>query len=54
VQLGYADRELERQCTDGRYMQRTLGTQVAKALRLRIAELRYATEMQDLLLGTGR
>ncbi|WP_193509050.1 type II toxin-antitoxin system RelE/ParE family toxin [Cryobacterium sp. BB736] len=54
MQLDYAERELERQCTDERYMQRKLGAQVAKALKLRIAELRYATEMQDLLLGTGR
>jgi len=54
MQLQYADRELERQCTDARYMQRKLGAQVAKALKLRVAELRYATEMQDLLLGTGR
>lgn len=54
MRLGYADRELERICTDTRYMQRKLGAQVAKALRLRIAELRRATEMADLLLGTGR
>lgn len=54
MQLDFADRELERICTDARYMQRKLGTQVAKALKLRIAELRYGTEMQDLLVGTGR
>jgi proteic killer suppression protein len=35
-------------------MQRKLGAQVAKALKLRVAELRYAVEMPDLLLGTGR
>lgn len=54
MQLAYATRELERQCTDERYMQRKLGAQVAKALKLRVAELRYSTDMQDLLLGTGR
>lgn len=54
MQLGYANRELERICTDARYMQRKLGVQVAKTLKLRIAELRYATEMADLLHGTGR
>ncbi len=54
MQLDYATRELQRQCTDERYMQRRLGSQVAKALKLRIAELRHGTEMQDLLLGTGR
>lgn len=35
-------------------MQRKLGDQVAKALRLRIAELSRARELGDLLLGTGR
>lgn len=54
MQLVYATRELERQCTDARYMQRKLGAQVAKALKLRLAELRHGAEMQDLLLGTGR
>ncbi|SDC39247.1 proteic killer suppression protein [Sanguibacter gelidistatuariae] len=54
MRLDYADRELERKCTDERYMQRKLGAQVAKALKLRITELRYATEMADLLAGTGR
>lgn len=54
MRLDYATRELERQCTDERYMRRTLGMQVAKALKLRIAELRHGLKMQDLLLGTGR
>jgi proteic killer suppression protein len=54
MQLKYASRELERICTNERYMKRRLGAQVAKALRLRIAELRYGSEMQDLLQGTGR
>lgn len=54
MRVDYADRELERICTDGRHMQRKLGAHVAKVLKLRIAQLRYATEMPDLLLGTGR
>jgi toxin HigB-1 len=54
VHLDYVDRELERICTDERYMQRKLGAQIAKALKVRIAELRYVAEMLDLLLGTGR
>lgn len=54
MRLEYAARELERRCTDERYMRRTLGAPVAKALMLRIAELRFATEMADLLVGTGR
>jgi proteic killer suppression protein len=53
MHLDYATRELERQCTDERYMQRKLGAQVANALKLRITELRHATEMADLLIGTG-
>ena len=35
-------------------MQKHLGAQVAKTLRLRMAELRYVQEMTDLLLGTGK
>lgn len=35
-------------------MQRELGAQVAKALKLRIAELRRVHDFPDLLLGTGR
>lgn len=54
MELRYASRELERQCTEQRHMQRRLGAQASKALRLRIAELRYAQEMADLLRGTGR
>lgn len=54
MEVEYSTRELERRCTDERYMQRKLGAQVSKTLRLRIAELHRSTEMQDLLLGTGR
>ncbi|MFF3572187.1 type II toxin-antitoxin system RelE/ParE family toxin [Nocardia jiangxiensis] len=54
MELRYVDRELEWRCTDASYMQRKLGTQVAKKLKLRIAELRSAGEMGDLLLGTGK
>lgn len=35
-------------------MQRKLGAQVARALKLRIAELRHGVERQDLFGGTGR
>lgn len=45
---------MERICTERRYMQRKHGSQVAKALMLRLSELRYAAEMADLWLGTGR
>jgi proteic killer suppression protein len=54
MDLRFATRDLERICTDDRRMQRALGAQVAKALRLRMAELLRVEEMDDLLLGTGR
>ncbi|MCG7608759.1 MULTISPECIES: type II toxin-antitoxin system RelE/ParE family toxin [Mycobacterium] len=54
MELRYADNELERRCTDERYMQRKLGAQMAKALRLRINELRQVSEMGDLLFLAGR
>lgn len=53
MELRYASNELERQCTEQRYMQRKLGAQMAKALKLRLAELRRASEPADLLLGMG-
>ena len=54
MDLRYATSELERQCTDARYMRRMFGAQVAKALRLRIDDLRAAEKMSDLLQMTGR
>jgi proteic killer suppression protein len=54
VELRYATGELERLCTDSRYLQRRLGAQVAKALRLRIDDLRAAQQMADLLLMLGK
>src|SRR5699024_96992 len=54
MELRYATNELERRCTDSRYMERQLGPQTAKALKRRIAELRRVEEMDDLLLGVGR
>jgi len=35
-------------------MQKRLGAQVAKALQLRLNEIRAVREFGDLLLGTGR
>lgn len=54
MELRYADRALERVCTDSRRMQRELGAQVAKALRMRITELIRVETITDLLLVTGR
>ena len=53
MELRYGNNELEKQCTEERYMQRKLGVQVAKSLRLRLLELRRAGEPGDLLLGAG-
>jgi len=54
MELRYATRDLERVCTDERRMQKDLGKNVAKKLKLRIAELTYVGEMRDLLEGSGR
>jgi toxin HigB-1 len=54
MELRYASRDLERICTDERRMVRELGAQVAKALKLRVAELQRVREFPDLLVGTGR
>ena len=54
MKVEFASRELERICTDNRYMGRKLSTQVAKKLRLRVAELMSVTHVNDLLEGTGR
>jgi proteic killer suppression protein len=39
MQLDYATRDLGRVCTDARRMQTTYGANVAKKLKLRLAEL---------------
>lgn len=52
--LRFASRDIERICTDSRYMTRKLGADVAKRLRLRVAELQYVTKLGDLLEGPGR
>lgn len=54
MELKYADNELERQCTDARYMLRKLGAQRAKALKLRLDELRRVSELGDLLFIAGK
>ena len=54
VEVRYSSREVQRICTESRYMQKQLGAPTAKKLRLRIAELMSAIAMDDLLLGAGR
>ena len=54
VNLRYATRDLEKACSSARRMQAAFGANVAKKLKLRIAELMYVEEMADLLSGPGR
>ncbi|MDR0849205.1 MAG: type II toxin-antitoxin system RelE/ParE family toxin [Propionibacteriaceae bacterium] len=52
--IDYADKHIERLCTDERFMVKGLGAEVAKQLKRRIAELRWAPVVEDLLMTTGR
>ncbi|MDF2047758.1 type II toxin-antitoxin system RelE/ParE family toxin [Microbacterium sp. Kw_RZR3] len=54
MQLRYANADLERVCTDERQMQKRFGVPVAKALKLRLFDLRATTDMPLLLQGRGR
>lgn len=54
MEVRYADRKVEKVCTNERQMQRTLDAAVAKKLRFRIAELSNVESFADLLRGTGR
>ncbi|GAA3966099.1 type II toxin-antitoxin system RelE/ParE family toxin [Gordonia caeni] len=54
MELRYQNNELERRCTDARYMQRKLGVQKSKTLRLRLNELRSADDISDLLVFAGK
>lgn len=52
MQVTYADNEVETWCLDARAAQRALGHQRAKFLATRIAQLRAADSLSDLI-GTG-
>lgn len=54
AEIAYADRRIEKICTQQRTMNKELGADAAKQLRKRIAQLRAAESMRDLLLGPGR
>ncbi len=54
MEVRYATRDLERVCTDTRRMQTALGANLAKKLKLPIAELIYVEGMADLFEGPGR
>ncbi len=45
---------MERICTDERVMRKEVGADVAKALKRRLAELRSAHTIKDVLDGPGR
>ncbi|WP_336249127.1 type II toxin-antitoxin system RelE/ParE family toxin [Stomatohabitans albus] len=53
MRVAFASKELERICTDERYMQRKLGAKVAKTLKIRIASLTRAQHTDDLLEDIG-
>ena len=52
--LEYADKYIERLCTDERFMKREIGAEAAGHLMKRMVELRSVTVVEDLLQGTGR
>ena len=54
MEVRYIDRKIEKICINEREMKRKLSQDVAKRLRLRIAELYNAESFDDLLQGTGR
>lgn len=53
MRVEFATKELERICTDERYMNRKLGAKVAKTLKVRIASLTRAQHTDDLLEDIG-
>lgn len=53
-EIRYSGSRIERVCTDERFMVREYGSATAKVLRRRIAELRSAETMADVLDGPGR
>jgi proteic killer suppression protein len=51
VEILYADAKIQRLCEEARYQQKQLGSDQAKRLRTRIAQLRAATQVLQLQLG---
>lgn len=54
MDLRYASKQLEKRCTRRAEMVKAYGAERAKKLRLRLDDLRVATEMADLLLMGGK
>mgnify|MGYP001941363785 FL=1 len=54
MEVRFATRELAKICTSERWMQKELGSQRAKKLKLRLDDLLAAEQMSDLLLMGGK
>lgn len=54
LDVKYSSPRMERICTDERVMRKEVGVDVAKALKRRLAELRSAHVIRDVLDGPGR
>lgn len=54
MEVRYANRKVERLCTEKNQMWRKFGNEVAKKLELRIAQLRHVESFDDLRLGPGK
>lgn len=54
MEVGYADKKLEKSCTDDRQMKKTYSAVVAKALQKRLVELEIADNMLALQDGIGK
>ena len=54
LELRYSSPRMERVCTDERVMRKEVGADVARALKRRLAELRSAATIEDVLHGPGR
>lgn len=54
MEVRYADRKVEKVCTNERQMKRSFDAAVVKGLKLRITELCNVESFADLRRGTGR
>jgi proteic killer suppression protein len=54
LEVTYGSAQMERVCSDERFMRKEVGADAAKALKRRLAELRSAETIKDVLDGPGR
>ncbi|WP_122819910.1 type II toxin-antitoxin system RelE/ParE family toxin [Varibaculum vaginae] len=52
--IRFSSTKLQKSCSTQANRKRAYGSQIANTLRLRLAELQYAENMNDLLQGTGK